>query len=98
GQCEDGSCQRADGDEGNPAWNPGLSSRPGHRHGVEGGARQERQEIQGRERSVSEEKAPARARGVFVAAIGGGIIGSLLTAAALFFALPDLLSSRIVRQ
>jgi protein-disulfide isomerase len=35
---------------------------------------------------------------VFVAAIGGGIIGSVLTAAALFFALPDLLSSRIVRQ
>jgi protein-disulfide isomerase len=31
-------------------------------------------------------------------AIGGGVIGSLLTAAALFFALPDLLSSRIVRQ
>jgi protein-disulfide isomerase len=47
---------------------------------------------------VTEEKAPARARGAFVAAIGGGIIGSVLTAAALFFALPDLLSSRIVRQ
>jgi len=47
---------------------------------------------------VSEDKAPTRTRGVFVSAIGGGIIGSLLTAAALFFALPDLLSSRIVRQ
>jgi len=47
---------------------------------------------------VTENKAPAATRGVFVAAIGGGIIGSVLTAAALFFALPDLLSSRIVRQ
>jgi protein-disulfide isomerase len=41
---------------------------------------------------------PARARGVFGAAIAGGIIGSLLTAAILFLALPNLLSSRIVRQ
>jgi protein-disulfide isomerase len=32
------------------------------------------------------------------AAIAGGIVGSLLTAAALFFALPNVLSSRIVRQ
>jgi protein-disulfide isomerase len=32
------------------------------------------------------------------AAIAGGIIGALLTAALLFFALPNLLSSRIVRQ
>ena len=47
---------------------------------------------------MTESKAPAATRGVFVAAIGGGIIGSVLTAAALFFALPDLLSSRIVRQ
>jgi protein-disulfide isomerase len=47
---------------------------------------------------VSETKAPARARGVLGAAIGGGIVGALLTAAVLFFALPDLLSSRIVRQ
>jgi protein-disulfide isomerase len=35
---------------------------------------------------------------LFGAAIAGGIIGSLLTAAALFFALPNVLSSRIVRQ
>jgi protein-disulfide isomerase len=41
---------------------------------------------------------PARARGVFGAAIAGGVIGSLLTAAILFLALPNLLSSRIVRQ
>src|SRR5689334_15514318 len=39
-----------------------------------------------------------RAPGLFGAAVAGGIIGSVLTAAALFFALPDLLSSRIVRQ
>jgi protein-disulfide isomerase len=32
------------------------------------------------------------------AAIGGGVIGSLLTAAALLFALPNMLSSKIVRQ
>ena len=32
------------------------------------------------------------------AAIAGGIVGALLTAALLFFALPNLLSSRIVRQ
>jgi protein-disulfide isomerase len=32
------------------------------------------------------------------AAIAGGIVGSLLTATALFFALPNVLSSRIVRQ
>ena len=37
-------------------------------------------------------------RGLFVAGLAGGIIGSLLTAAALFFALPNVLSSRIVRQ
>ncbi|HEV8408344.1 MAG TPA: DsbA family protein [Sphingomicrobium sp.] len=37
-------------------------------------------------------------RGILGAAIAGGIIGSLLTAAALFFALPNVLSSRIVRQ
>jgi protein-disulfide isomerase len=35
---------------------------------------------------------------VFGAAIGGGIIGSLLTAAVLFLALPNMLSSKIVRQ
>lgn len=37
-------------------------------------------------------------RGTLGAAIAGGVIGSLLTAAALFFALPNVLSSRIVRQ
>ena len=47
---------------------------------------------------MTDEKAPARARGLLGAAIGGGIIGSLLTAAALFFALPSVLSSKIVRQ
>jgi protein-disulfide isomerase len=35
---------------------------------------------------------------MFGAAIGGGIIGALLVAAVLFFALPNVLSSRIVRQ
>jgi len=47
---------------------------------------------------VTEAKAPQPGRGVFGAAVGGGIIGALLTAAALFFALPNMLSSRIVRQ
>jgi protein-disulfide isomerase len=47
---------------------------------------------------VSGERAPALRRGVFGAAIAGGLIGSLLTAAALLFALPNVLSSRIVRQ
>ena len=37
-------------------------------------------------------------RGTFGAAVAGGIIGSLLTAALLIFAAPDYLSSRIVRQ
>jgi len=41
---------------------------------------------------------PPRAPGLFGAAVAGGIIGSVLTAAALFFALPNVLSSRIVRQ
>ena len=40
----------------------------------------------------------APTRGMLGAAIAGGIIGSLLTAAALFFALPNVVSSRIVRQ
>ena len=40
---------------------------------------------------------PARQSG-FGAAIAGGIIGSLLTAALLFFAAPGLISSKIVRQ
>jgi protein-disulfide isomerase len=47
---------------------------------------------------VSEAKAPAQGRGIVGAAVAGGIIGSLLTAALLFFALPGVFSSRIVRQ
>jgi protein-disulfide isomerase len=39
-----------------------------------------------------------RKRGTFGAALAGGVIGSLLTAALLFFALPNVLSSKIVRQ
>ena len=35
---------------------------------------------------------------MFGTAIGGGIVGALLVAAVLFFALPNVLSSRIVRQ
>ena len=41
--------------------------------------------------------APAR-QGGFGAALAGGIIGSLLTAALLFFAAPSLIGSQIVRQ
>jgi protein-disulfide isomerase len=37
-------------------------------------------------------------KGVFGAALGGGIVGALLTAALLIFALPNVLSSKIVRQ
>ena len=47
---------------------------------------------------MNETSAPARRSGAFGAAIAGGVIGSLLTAAILFFALPNVLSSRIVRQ
>jgi protein-disulfide isomerase len=43
-------------------------------------------------------RGPAPTRNVLGAAIGGGIIGSLLTAAVLFFALPSVLSTKIVRQ
>ena len=39
-----------------------------------------------------------RRSGAFGAALAGGIVGSLLTAAILLFALPNVLSSRIVRQ
>jgi protein-disulfide isomerase len=47
---------------------------------------------------VSEEKAaPARQNG-FGAAVAGGIVGSVLTAALLFFAAPGVFSSKIVRQ
>ena len=47
---------------------------------------------------MSGEDAPASRRGGLGAAIAGGVIGSLLTAALLLFALPNVLSSRIVRQ
>jgi len=43
---------------------------------------------------VSEPKRPSS----FAAAVAGGVIGSLLTAALLIFAAPQWLSSRIVRQ
>ena len=47
---------------------------------------------------MNETSAPPRNRGSFSAAVLGGVIGSLLTAAILFFALPNVLSTRIVRQ
>jgi protein-disulfide isomerase len=47
---------------------------------------------------VNEPNAAPRKAGTIGAAIGGGIVGSLLTAALLIFALPNVLSSKIVRQ
>jgi protein-disulfide isomerase len=47
---------------------------------------------------VSDANAGPARHGVFGAALTGGIIGSLLTAALLFFAAPGVLSTRIVRQ
>ena len=47
---------------------------------------------------MTDVRGTAQTRGLFVAGVAGGLIGSLLTAAALFFALPNVLSSRIVRQ
>jgi len=47
---------------------------------------------------VSESVAPPARQSGLGAAIAGGIVGSLLTAALLFFAAPALLSSKIVRQ
>ena len=47
---------------------------------------------------MDEIKTPARARGTFSAALTGGIIGSLATAALILFAAPQYLSSRIVRD
>jgi len=47
---------------------------------------------------VNDIKAPAPARGTFGAALTGGIIGSLATAALLLFAAPQYLSTRIVRE
>jgi protein-disulfide isomerase len=46
---------------------------------------------------VNETKAAARSGG-FGAALIGGVVGSLLTAALLFYAAPAVLSSKIVRQ
>jgi len=47
---------------------------------------------------VNELTPTAPRRGGLGAAIAGGIIGAVITAALLIFALPDMLSSRIVRQ
>jgi len=47
---------------------------------------------------VNETTAAARKQGTFGAALAGGLIGALITAALLLFALPNVLSSRIVRQ
>jgi protein-disulfide isomerase len=47
---------------------------------------------------VNDASASPHKTGIFGAALAGGIIGSLLTAAILFFAFPDLLSSKIVRR
>ena len=47
---------------------------------------------------MTDTRGASPARGLLGAAIGGGIIGALLTAALIFFALPSMLSSRIVRQ
>ena len=47
---------------------------------------------------MTEATAAPRRPGTFGAAVAGGLVGSLLTAALLFFALPNIFSSRIVRQ
>ena len=47
---------------------------------------------------MTETNAAPRQRGMLGAAVAGGIVGSLLTAAVLLLALPNVLSSRIVRQ
>jgi protein-disulfide isomerase len=47
---------------------------------------------------VSEFNPAAPKRGMFGAAVAGGIIGALVASALLLFALPSVLSSRIVRQ
>jgi protein-disulfide isomerase len=47
---------------------------------------------------VSESVAPPARQSGFGAAIAGGIVGSVLTAALVFFAAPAMLSSKIVRQ
>ena len=47
---------------------------------------------------MNDTAAAAPKTGTWGAAVAGGIIGSLLTAAVIFFALPNFLSTRIVRQ
>ena len=47
---------------------------------------------------MNDTNAASAKRGSFAAAIAGGVVGSLLTAAFLFSAFPHVLSSRIVRQ
>lgn len=47
---------------------------------------------------MSETNAAAPKRGMFGAALAGGIIGALIASALLIFALPGVLGSRIVRQ
>ena len=47
---------------------------------------------------MSDNGLPPRQRGTFGAALGGGIVGSLVTAALLFALAPQLIGSRIVRQ
>jgi protein-disulfide isomerase len=47
---------------------------------------------------VNEKRIAAPARGALGAAVAGGVVGSLLTAALLLFVAPQYLSSRIVRQ
>ena len=47
---------------------------------------------------MNENKAPATRQGGFGTALAGGVIGSLLTAALLFYAAPGVLGTKIVRQ
>lgn len=47
---------------------------------------------------MNETKAPPTRKGGFGAALVGGIVGSVLTAGLLIFAVPGMLSSRIVRE
>ena len=47
---------------------------------------------------MNENKAPAARQGGFGTALAGGVIGSLLTAALLFYAAPGVLGTKIVRQ
>ena len=80
---------------GDPDRHSGLASGTGYRHGVPHRAGEKRQTIpgKGREQAVRPEKDRR-----FAAAVAGGVIGSLLTAALMIFAAPQWLSSRIVRE